>query len=231
MKTTTQQILTDGAVAGALGSVAAAVALGLLNLLTGKSVVYTAALFGSAIFYGISDPAAVSISAGPIAAFNGLHLITFLAIGMLAAWLVSLGERYPVTQYLLFALLVLLGLLIYAGAVTFALPLLGPSAWWQVGLASAAAVLLMTGYLMLRHPLLRREMHDIQWGEVAPEGTISSSGERAPEARASPPQALGPDEIDALESRVDTLSADEIRRILGSLRALQAKLDRLRRDS
>ena len=178
MKSATQKTLADGAIAGAIGYVVVAVTLALFNAISGKSVVYTAAALGSAIFYGIGDPNAVTSSFGPIAAFNALHLLTFLGLGLLVSWLVTLGERYPVTQYLLFALLLLLGLLLYAGVVTLALPLLGPRSWWQIGVATAAAVLLMTFYLMRTHPLLRRELREMPWGDVSSEETkIASLGE------------------------------------------------------
>ena len=56
-------------------------------------------------------------------------------------------------------------LLLAPGLLLLGLPLLGPAAWWQVGVSGVGAALTMGWYLLRAHPVLRRELRELQWGE------------------------------------------------------------------
>lgn len=70
-----------------------------LDLVQARSPFYTAALPGSVLFYGLEDPADLVVWAGPVPAYNGIHMLTFLAVGPVAAWLASGAERGPQFWY------------------------------------------------------------------------------------------------------------------------------------
>ncbi len=87
MKPEKSEVFAQGLVAGFLGYATVVGFFALLNALAGKSVFFTAALLGSALFYGARDLAHVAVAAGPVLSYNGVHLLVFVAFGVAAAWL------------------------------------------------------------------------------------------------------------------------------------------------
>jgi len=161
-------ILSGGLVAGLLGYGAVIVVVSVLNVVGGRSPFYTAALFGSVLFYGLHDPAMLQISAGPVLAYNMLHVLAFLLLGMLASWLVALAEKYPAAQYFVLVTLIFVAFHVFGALLLFAGPLLGRGAGLTVGLAGLVAAGAMGWYLLRVHPLLRRELKEIPMGDVPP---------------------------------------------------------------
>ncbi len=158
-------LLRGGLFAGLLGYMVVVVVMAGLNVLAGRSVFHTAALFGSAIFYGLDDPAALQIAPGPVLAYNMLHVLAFLGLGMLVSWLVVEAELHPVARYLILVALIFVAAHVYAAGLLFAAPLLGPSAWWELGLGSVAAAIAMGWYLLRLHPALRQGLREMPMGE------------------------------------------------------------------
>jgi hypothetical protein len=168
MRAQSRATLIGGLWAGLIGYAAVVVVIALLNLLAGRSPFYTAALFGSALFYHLSDPAALVVAPGPVLAYNMVHMVAFLGIGLLCSWLVGLAERFPTVTYLVLVVLLFVGFHIYFAMALLARPLLGDLVWWHIGAGSFAAVVGMGWYLFAAHPLLRRELRDIRMGDVPP---------------------------------------------------------------
>lgn len=168
MRERTREILIGGLWAGMIGYAAVVVVIALLNVLSGRSPFYTAALFGSALFYHLREPAALVIAPGPVLAFNMVHMVAFLGLGWLGSWLISIAERYPTTQYLVLVVILFVALHVYFAMAFLTRPLLGELVWWHVGAGGLAAAAGMGWYLFAAHPLLRRELHDIPMGEVPP---------------------------------------------------------------
>jgi hypothetical protein len=142
-------------VAGLIGYLAVVIVFAAVNALAGRSPLYTAALLGGALVSGLRDPAAVVIAAGPILAYNALHLLVFLGVGLLAAWLAYWGERGPAFWYLGLVLFILVLFHLFAATQLFTGPLrtaLPPGQVWGAGLGAALA---MTAYLLAVHPDLR----------------------------------------------------------------------------
>lgn len=162
----TKLILVGGLVSGLIGYGTVVLVVSLLNILGGRSPFYTAALFGSTLFYGLRDPGSLVIEPGPVLAYNMVHVVAFLCIGFVASWLVALAERYPAAQYLVLVVLIFVAFHIFAALVLFAEPLLGESAWLTVGVAGVAAAMLMGWYLLKTHPLLQAELERTPMGAV-----------------------------------------------------------------
>jgi hypothetical protein len=165
----TKLVLSGGLVSGLIGYATVIVVVSALNVLTGRSIFHTAALFGSSMFYGLEDPAALQIEPGPVLAYNMVHVLAFLAIGLFASWLVSVAERYPPAQYFILVTLVFVAFHIFGALLLFSEPLLGGGAWVIVGVAGVAAAATMGWYLMKTHPLLRQELREIPMGDVPSE--------------------------------------------------------------
>jgi hypothetical protein len=151
---------------GLIGFAAVAVVLAVLNIDSGRSPFYTPALFGSALFYHLTDPAALVIRPGPVFAYNALHLLVFLGLGLFISWLVSIAERYPAALYLILFPLLFVAAHMYLALIIFAQPLLGVAGAWQIALGSLVATLAMAWYVWRSHPILRHDLRDIPLGEV-----------------------------------------------------------------
>jgi len=165
MRHETQLTLRSGLFAGLIGYGTVVVLVAVFNLLEGRSAFYTPAMFGSVLFYGLRDPAALVVRVGPVLAYNMVHVLAFLALGLLAAWLVSLAERYPIARYGAMFVLLFVAAHVYAALLLFADPLLRSGAWWQIGVASAAAAVTMGWYLLRVHPLLRAGLREVPLGD------------------------------------------------------------------
>jgi len=166
MRAQTRLVLSGGLAAGLIGYATVVGVMAALNVILGRSPFYTAALFGSALFYGLRDPATLIVAPGPVLSYNMAHMVAFLALGTGASWLVTLAERNPSAQYFVLVLLLFVGFHVYGALLLFAQPLLGASAWWEIGVGSLAAAVLMGLYLWVGHPVLRRELRDIPMGDV-----------------------------------------------------------------
>jgi hypothetical protein len=137
----------------------------LVSVFTGRSVFYVPALFGATLFFGLEDPAALAILPGPVLTYNMVHLLVFLAFGAIASWLVAGAERYAVLRYSVVFILIFVAAHTYAALMLFARPLLGGSAWWQVGVAGLLAAVGMGWYLLAVHPGLRRQLRSLPLGD------------------------------------------------------------------
>ena len=161
----TRLILHGGLFAGLLGYGTVVVLFALFNLLAGRSPFYTPAMFGAVLFYGLEDPAALEVTPGPVLAYNMVHVLGYLAIGMVGSWLISKAEKYPVARFVvLFVVLFVAGHL-YAALLIFAEPLLAGGAWWQILVASVASAGVMGWWLLGQHPLLKTELTRMPMGE------------------------------------------------------------------
>jgi len=152
MKPDRARVLTEGLVTGILGYLAVVVFMALINVVSGRSVFYTASVLGQALTGG-TDAAAATESAA-VLAYNGVHLVVFLVVGFIASTLVFATERYPSVWPLFF--LVFVGLLMVSW-ITFAVlaaPLSAALPVWAIVVANLLAAGAMGTYLLKRHPML-----------------------------------------------------------------------------
>ena len=153
-------MLTHGLVAGVIGYAVVVVFYATWNVAQGRSPFFTAALLGGAAFYGLEEPGAVVVWAGPVLAFNGLHLVVFLGIGMIAAWLATVSEHGANVWYVGLSLLTY-GLIHVLGMVLWvAEPLRGELPTWSALLATVLALGAMALYLLKVHPRLQQELRE-----------------------------------------------------------------------
>jgi hypothetical protein len=106
MRDSTERLWSEGLFTGLIGYATAIAVVGVIDLLAGRSMFYTPALFGATLFYGLDDPYGLVVAAGPVLAYNMVHLLAFLVLGLAAAWCAQLAERHPTAQYLVLVLLV-----------------------------------------------------------------------------------------------------------------------------
>ena len=155
MKNTWRKVLEQGAVAGLIGFAAVAVIFAALNLAQGRSPFYTAALLGASLFYGATDPAQVAVAPPAVFAYNGLHLVVFLAFGIIASALAIVADRGRQLWYvaLFFFLFVSFHLEGFVQALSYPMRQAIPEvAVWSAGIAASLA---MGAYILRQHPRMR----------------------------------------------------------------------------
>lgn len=152
-------ILRPGVIAGAIGYATVVAFYAAFNLATGHSVFATADTLGRVL---LGEPLGVPLAepAAPIAVYNGLHLAIFLAMGILASWLVTMAERHPEIWYLVFSLALFALLHVFGAVAAFSAPVLEVVPLWTVLAASLLSAATMTAWLWVTHPRLRERVRE-----------------------------------------------------------------------
>lgn len=156
MKPDRARVMSDGLITGLVGYVVIVLFYGILNVFTGQSFFSTAAHLGA----GLVSAARSSGAVGGVLAFNGLHVVAFLCIGLVAAWLVMQTERHP--SFFVLALFigvaglfgVMAGFLSFAARSGIQLPI---GSFFAANLLAGVA---MGAYLLKAHPRLWAEVRD-----------------------------------------------------------------------
>src|SRR6266516_1113497 len=94
------RILREGFIAGCIGAAAVAVWFLVVDTLNGRPF-FTPAMLGSAVFWGVHDPARVIIQYSNIIGYTMIHVSAFVVVGCIAAqpllgalvwWNVAIGN-------------------------------------------------------------------------------------------------------------------------------------------
>lgn len=147
----TKRIRKEGFIAGLVLYVTVAVFFGVVNVFVGRSPFHTAHLLGQPLLGVTPDPLAPSPSAPAVVAFNGLHLVASLALGVAGALLVGAIEQMKDAWYVFFFIFVagsivsILGLGILTAEVSHVLP------WHSVAAAHLAGAATTTAYFWWAH--------------------------------------------------------------------------------
>jgi hypothetical protein len=148
-------MLREGIVAGVIGYGATIILFALANVLSGRPVFHTAAVLGAALVYGISDPMQVVVTPAYVLAYNGAHLIVFLALGIVGAALARLADRGAQLWYVGLFFFIFISFHLIATVQVVAYPmrsLINDAAIWIAGITAG---LLMVGSLLRAHPAIR----------------------------------------------------------------------------
>jgi hypothetical protein len=149
-------ILGTGLVAGCLGYATIVAIFAAANLLAGRSPFHTAAVLGGALFQGVQDPSRVTVAPSHVLAYNGLHLLVFLLLGLVGSWLASIADRGFHLWFVALFWFLFIAFHLTAAVQGLATPLrsaLPNAAVWAAGLAASVV---MAAYLVRVHPGLRR---------------------------------------------------------------------------
>src|SRR6266702_957416 len=93
------RILREGFIAGLIGAGAVALWFLIVDTIAGRPF-FTPAMLGSAVFWGVHDPALVVIEYSRIIGYTMIHVSAFLIVGTIAAVLAAEVEVAPPTLYL-----------------------------------------------------------------------------------------------------------------------------------
>ncbi len=141
----------EGLVTGLIGYITVVILFGGMNALGGEGVFQTAATLGSALFFGARDAESVVPGPDPILAYNGVHLLASLIIGLGASWVVFQIERHHVLWFAAF--FIFLAGFIYSVVLmgVLAVEMAGLMGWMPILVANLAAGCTAGGYLWSRH--------------------------------------------------------------------------------
>lgn len=158
MKPSTARVLSEGLIAGVIGYATVVLFYIIYNVVQGQSVFHTPALLGTALFWRGAAPGNQLVTAAPVIAYNGLHLLAWLIIGVIAAWLFHETEKHHPIWYLVFFIF-LAGFLFSMAAVgVFAAELTGVLPWWTIVVTNLLAGLTAGTYLWRAHAGLFRAL-------------------------------------------------------------------------
>ena len=147
----------EGFIAGAIGAAAVALWFLIVDTISGEAF-FTPAMLGSAVFWGLRDPAAVQITFPAVVGYTMIHVLAFCAVGMVAAALAQLVERFPTTLFIVVVLFAIFEIGFYLVVALLAQPLLGALAWFNVAIGNLIAAVGMGTYLWRAHPRIREEL-------------------------------------------------------------------------
>ena len=154
--------IPEGLVAGLIGYVTVVVLFGFINMASGEALFHTASLLGSALFFGTREAAEVVAGPAPIIAYNGVHILASLIVGLGAAWLIFQTERNRPLWFIVF--FIFLAGFIFSLAVMgiFSAEVVPLLPWSLILVANVGAGLTAGGYLWWRHSRLFVELSDLE---------------------------------------------------------------------
>lgn len=164
-----KRILREGLVAGLIGAVAVAVWFLLVDLVAGRPF-FTPAMLGEALFWGVRDPGQVEIVFPSVVGYSMVHMLAFVLVGMVAAFLAYEVELFPHALFIVVVFFAVFEFGFYVILAILASPLLGALAWWSVAIGNTIAAAGMGYYLWRAHPKLRDQLREHPLGEPMDQG-------------------------------------------------------------
>jgi hypothetical protein len=145
------QVLEDGFFVGVIGAAIVALWYLVLDTIAGRPL-FTPSLLGSILFRGASDVSHVSIDPAIVAWYTAVHVLAFLAVGLVASWLATQFEKFPAVGIAMLFLFVIFEAAFFFFAIAVGRNLLGVLGVWTVAVANLLAAGAMAAFLWWRHP-------------------------------------------------------------------------------
>jgi hypothetical protein len=164
-----RRILREGFVAGLIGAASVATWFLLVDLVAGRAF-FTPAMLGDALFWGVRDPGQVQIAFPSVVGYTMVHMLAFVVVGLLAAFLAYEVELFPHALFIVVVFFAVFEFGFYVILAILASPLLGALAWWSVAIGNTIAAAGMGYYLWRMHPKLREELKAHPLGEPMDQG-------------------------------------------------------------
>jgi hypothetical protein len=166
-----RSVLREGVIGGLLGAAVVALWFLVFDFARGKPFL-TPALLGAAVFYGARDPAGVPIALGAILGYTLLHVLAFIAFGVVAAALIAVSER-ETTLFIAVVILFACFEMFFLGALgALGTSMVGALVWWAIIIGNLLAAAVMLWYFFLGHRALPRTLVG-SWSAVLTEGVVA----------------------------------------------------------
>jgi len=155
----------DGLLAGVTGAVVVAGFFFLVDLVRGQPF-YTPSLLGSVLFRGAEVGQVTGVDAAMVAAYTGVHVLSFVVLGTLAAFLVHEMERHPPVAVVAILLAICFEGGFFAVSAALMPGVVGTLGAALVALANLLALASMAAVLLWwRHPDALRQMDQV-WDDA-----------------------------------------------------------------
>jgi hypothetical protein len=152
-----RSVVQEGVVTGLIGAVGVAVWFLVIDTISGRPF-FTPSVLGSAMFFGLRDPAEVTVGLQAVLAYTAVHVVAFLAVGIVVAAMLAELRKTPHMLWLLVEFFVVFEVGFHAViAVAFA-PVSGALAWINVAVGNLIAAGGMGYYLWRTNPVLRETL-------------------------------------------------------------------------
>ncbi|MBI4638688.1 MAG: hypothetical protein HY727_20315 [Candidatus Rokubacteria bacterium] len=148
-----RSVLREGVVAGLIGAATVALWFLIYDAWRGQPL-FTPALLGTAIFYGVSSPASVQIAAGPVIGYTIVHVFAFIGFGIVAACMMVASELEPAIFVAFVTLFGVFEVFFFVALRTLSHEMLGALGWWAILAGNFLAALGMLWFLVRGHPEL-----------------------------------------------------------------------------
>lgn len=159
------RIIREGFIAGLIGAAGVAAWFLVVDLVAGQPF-FTPAMLGSAVFWGLRDPAAVEVTFPAVLGYTMLHIVLFALAGTVAAALAAMVDKFPTTLFIVVVFFAIFEVGFYIVVAILGQPLLGALAWSNVAIGNLIAALGMGYYLWQVHPHIREELQLHPLGET-----------------------------------------------------------------
>ena len=148
-----RRVIREGIVAGLIGAAAVALWFLLFDTLQGQPF-RTPALLGGAVFQGLRVPQTLGVTPGAVLGYTVLHVLAFVAFGILCAVLIAAAEREPPLLLAFIALFACFSVFFLGLVWVLERWILGALSWWSIVIANLLAAGGMLGYFFLGHRAL-----------------------------------------------------------------------------
>ncbi len=122
----------------------------LVDLIAGRPF-FTPAILGSAVFFGLRDPATVTIGVQPVLAYTAVHIVAFVVVGLIIAAILAEARKTPHVLWLLVEFFIVFEFGFLAAVGIFFTPLLEELAWINVAVGNLIAAGGMGFYMWREH--------------------------------------------------------------------------------
>jgi hypothetical protein len=151
------RVLYEGMLVGLAGAIAVAMWFFVYDLAEGTPF-RTPALLGAALFDGLRDPAALTITPALVLEYTVVHGLVFLVFGLVCAGLFALAEHDRHVLFAVFMLFCCFEVAALAAVMVLASWLLDTLRPWAIIGANFVAALVMLGILFRHHHVSVREL-------------------------------------------------------------------------
>jgi hypothetical protein len=163
--------LREGVITGVIGAAIVALWFLVYDAWRGHPL-FTPALLGTAMFYGVSSPAGVQIATGPVIGYTIVHVLAFVGFGIVAACMMVASEHEAAIFVVFVTLFGVFEVFFFVVMRTLSHEMLGALGWWAILVGNFLASIGMLWFLVRGHPELPSALVGSS-GPVLREGVVA----------------------------------------------------------